>query len=529
MLAGLFAVLSTDKTHARVPGLCLRGLLHALWLLCLVLSMMPRAQADALESAVSGRVLAAGWSQQPPYQFLETQQARQYPAGLDIVLLNRIAREAGVAVRYEYRHFADSLSALQRGEVEIIPGAYASADREQYAWISRPYRRGYDRLFVGPGARMPADAPAPELIEQFTRDEGPLAVVSGFDWLPPVQRTLDEAAARGDVILTDSLSSAAQLVASGEAAGYVADQLAGMIVAHHVGLSADRIHPRTIQERDIHLIFSREAVDRMTFERFDDALERLTERGELDAITRQFTGPIAISIALERSWFYWLVILGIISFSISGVIIARTGNYSVFGALVLAALPALGGGVLRDILLLREIYLIPNPELALICLVIIALGYLFNRVLERVRGRALWFFDLVALFVRLRRRLPPNLVLQIFDALGLAAFTGTAVSVVAEKNIQPLWLWGPIFAAITASGGVFLRDMIRNDAVNPYLHDVVYGEVALVWALGLSLYLELSNAATAPLHVFTAILVTMAGIFITRMLFLACGWRAPRY
>ncbi|MGC9457427.1 MAG: TRIC cation channel family protein, partial [Halothiobacillaceae bacterium] len=464
-----------------------------------------------------------------PYQFLETQRAQQYPDGLDVVLLNRIAREAGVAVRYEYRHFQDGLRALQTGEIEIVPGAYASEERDSYARTSLPYRRGYDRLFVGPGHRMPPDAPAEALLTRFIATQGPIAVVEGFDWSPTVKAVLDEAAGSGGVIRVDSLLAAARLVASGEAAGFLADQLAGMTVAHETGLPADRIHPRTIQERDIHLLFSRTAVDEATFARFDQALASLSEQGELQKLTRQFTGPIAVTVAIERTWFYWLVILGIISFSISGVVIARTGNYSVFGALVLAALPALGGGVLRDVLMLREIYLIPSPELAIICLVIIALGYLFNRFLERVRGKSLWFFDLVAWFVRIRHRMPPNVLLQIFDALGLAAFTVVTVSVVAEQNIQPLWLWGPVFAAITASGGVFLRDMIRNDAVNPYLHDVVYGEVALVWALGLSIYLEMADAATAPLTVFTAIMITMAGIFVTRMLFLVYGWRAPRY
>src|SRR6185312_5149258 len=37
-----------------------------------------------------------------------------------------------------------------------------------------------------------------------------------------------------------------------------------------------------------------------------------------------------------------------------GVLLARQGRYSLFGAFVLASLPAVGGGILRDIIVNRE-------------------------------------------------------------------------------------------------------------------------------------------------------------------------------
>ena len=495
-----------------------------LFLLCLTLPATLAAERSAVGQTQP--IYTAVWSEQPPYQQLS---AQQNASGLDITLLGTIAKQAGIGIRYEYQSFADGLDQLATGDAAIMPGAYASAERAEFAHISTPYRTGRDRLFLGPKAEKPVAQKPAELIQTFTSEQGPLAVVRDFDWGDEVAEAIEQAAEHDAIVFTHNLNESVQAVINGQAAGFIGDQLAGMAVAHAQGMRADRIHPLVLQERDIHLLLSRAVFDQQTFAKINQTLQRLKQDGTLDTINRQFNGPMAVSIALDRDWFNGLVIFGIIAFSISGVVIARTGGYSIFGAIVLATLPALGGGVIRDILLLREMYLYQSPHLLIICLVVIALGYVYNRFLDSVRGRALWFFDLVMFITRLKRRFSPNLVMQFFDALGLAAFTVVAVSIVAEENIQPLWLWGPVFAAITASGGVILRDMIRNNAINPYLHNVFWGEAAIIWALLLSLYLQMADADTTPANVFTAILLTMIGIFATRMIFVLLNWRAPRY
>ena len=46
--------------------------------------------------------------------------------------------------------------------------------------------------------------------------------------------------------------------------------------------------------------------------------------------------------------------MGTAAFALSGVVLAYGGQYTLFGALVLAALPAVGGGIVRDLLLQRD-------------------------------------------------------------------------------------------------------------------------------------------------------------------------------
>ena len=56
-------------------------------------------------------------------------------------------------------------------------------------------------------------------------------------------------------------------------------------------------------------------------------------------------------------------------------------------------------------------------------------------------------------------------LIEVFDAIGLAAFTVVGVVVVLDTKAQPLWLWGPIAAVLTASFGGLMRDLFRHDRV----------------------------------------------------------------
>jgi polar amino acid transport system substrate-binding protein len=277
------------------------------------------------------------------------------------------------------------------------------------------------------------------------------------------------------------------------------------------------------------MLFSRASLSASEAAAFDGALAQLDREGRVRAVAQRFANVLSLSIAFRSDLIDLCFIVGIVAFSISGVVIARTGNYSIFGALVLASLPALGGGVVRDLILLRDIYFFESPVMIYACLLTIAAGYLFNRLLDLVRGRALWFFDVVNFVLYLRRRISPQLTMQVFDAAGLALFTIVSVSIAAEEDLAPLWFWGPIVAAITATGGAILRDMIRKDALNPMLHTAFYGEAVVIWSFAYSLFLQYLGPYASPNALLAVSLVSMLGIFATRLLFTVTRWRSPRY
>jgi len=66
---------------------------------------------------------------------------------------------------------------------------------------------------------------------------------------------------------------------------------------------------------------------------------------------------------------------------------------------------------------------------------------------------------------------------EVSDALGIAAFTVTGVAVAISARLDPLWLWAPLLAMLTAAGGGMLRDLVQQAGKLASLHREFYAEV----------------------------------------------------
>jgi polar amino acid transport system substrate-binding protein len=120
-------------------------------------------------------------------------------------------------------------------------------------------------------------------------------------------------------------------------------------------------------------------------------------------------------------------------------------------------------------------------------------------------------------------------LIEVFDAVGLAAFTVVGVVVVLDTSAQPLWLWGPIAAVLTASFGGLMRDLFRHDRVVANLRGELYPEIAAVWGLALALFLEWEGERLEPDEVTLGVIVTILGAFLTRIVAIARGMKGWSY
>jgi uncharacterized membrane protein YeiH len=127
---------------------------------------------------------------------------------------------------------------------------------------------------------------------------------------------------------------------------------------------------------------------------------------------------------------------GVGVFAVSGVLAAARKQLDLVGVLVIAALTAIGGGTLRDVLLDRHpIFWIAEPAyLFVICGAVVAtLGYV-------------------------RVRPPPGHALQIADALGLALFSISGAQIAENAGLAPIIV--VLMGTITGVAGGVLRDVL---------------------------------------------------------------------
>ena len=305
--------------------------------------------------------------------------------------------------------------------------------------------------------------------------------------------------------------------------GFIADRIVAATVAWRQQKSGEIEEYPLFMTTPIHFMLSRASQSPAMLDRLNGAIDEIRRSGEIQRIADSYALPILIHQTLDANWFTALALVGTIAFALSGVVLAHANRYTLFGALVLASSPSLGGGVLRDLIVQREpLGVVRNPLFVLAVIATVLLGMAFFKLASIGRAERL-----VKPF-RARRALGAHLI-EVCDALGLAAFTVLGVVVILDTSVHPLWLWGPISAVIGSSFGGLIRDMIRQDGELPSLKGQLFPEIAVAWGLAFSLFLGWEAERLQPEEIWLGVIVTIAGVFLTRITAIAFGLRGWPY
>jgi uncharacterized membrane protein YeiH len=190
-----------------------------------------------------------------------------------------------------------------------------------------------------------------------------------------------------------------------------------------------------------------------------------------------------------------LVYVGTVTFAVTGALAAVRKRFDIVGVLVLAAVTAVGGGSIRDVV----VGIIPPASMQ--------------------DETLLWIVFLTGLLVFLLHRfVPTGRTLYAFDTLSLGIFAALG----AERGIDAgFGFWGTVFAgAVSGVGGGVIRDVLSGEVPGVmYRSGDLYAFAAAIGAG--TLYLL---HGTAP----TAALLTGAGAAITvRVASRLAGLRLP--
>jgi polar amino acid transport system substrate-binding protein len=481
------------------------------------------------EASAADRFLEGGWSDLPPYAQLDREGK---PTGFDIALMREVGRRAGVSLSFRQVDWQRAQTLIRKGELDFGLAAFRNPERDAYALFSAPYRKESDSLFLRPALVAKVTARTPDALFAEVRRLGlKIGAVEGFDYGPHAAAFLQDPANQARITVSGTDNDNVVRLAAGKIDGFLADRLSGYhALAASGGRAIAQPVPVSVFEGDVHVLFSRATVAPELIARFDQALATVVADGTYEQIRRTFVVPAMLDIATSTGWFRALDWIGTVAFAISGVLIARKEHYSVFGALVLAFLPAVGGNVVGDLLVGRQpIGILENPLAVILVLGTVVIGYALFRLFDFVHGRFLFMLDLAWSFMWIRRYVPPRNVYEVFDAMALAAFTVTGVVIAIRFAAEPLWIWGPLLAILAAAGGSILRDVIRSDADNPGLKTSLYAEIALVWGLILSLVAKSSDVVAGPGRFQAAVVIIVAGAFVSRMAVVILRVRSPRF
>lgn len=203
--------------------------------------------------------------------------------------------------------------------------------------------------------------------------------------------------------------------------------------------------------------------------------------------------------------FTWYVfdVLGTIAFALSGALVGLSKKMDVFGVIVLAVLTAVGGGMVRDVLIDSMPAVLVNTTnllLAVATAVFVSVFYGVYHVTPEQKRK------LVKAFL-------------ISDTLGLGAFTVTGVIAgLAQKDAQ--FTLPILLGLITAVGGGVMRDLLAQR-----MPTVLYADVYAVASVAGSLIVCLAAKYHGDMQ-----LASWAGFFVVVVLrFCAIRYRWQVY
>lgn len=202
-----------------------------------------------------------------------------------------------------------------------------------------------------------------------------------------------------------------------------------------------------------------------------------------------------------------LELIGVAAFAASGAMAAVDKKADIFGVLFLAVITALGGGIIRDILLghlpprmfTSYVYI----ALALVCAVLV----FFDAYLRREKYQ--------------HHKDKLDYIVNVFDAVGLAVFTVTGMELAIEQYGMGNLVLAVLMGVTTGVGGGMLRDVLTN-CMPAVLHKRIYAVASMTGAL--LYYALLSLNVNRGIGAAIAMLL----IFSLRILATIYKWNLPK-
>ena len=496
-----------------------------------LLSVLLMLMASPVLSQQESKVLRSGWYQWDPYQYEVVKDELKHLTGLDVQLLKAVFGKMGIELQIDPVSWRQHQLDVKDGTRDIAGGAFRSKEREEYAYYSIPYRSEKDMLYVRKGEQKKFNfKTAEELVKILESGTYKLGVIDGYFYGSTLMQYINDPQYADRIIkVKDDRDNFTNLLEN-KIDTFPIDHLVGATLGWRHGWQKQVVEmPNPVFEDSIHVLFSKKTTSPELVDRFNQTLLQMQHSGEYNKVMRNYLLPVLLGQTAGQTWFFIIDLIGTIAFAISGVLLARQGKYSLFGAFVLAALPSIGGGIMRDILINREtLSAVKSPVYLASIFATVLFFYVVFHIEDWYRRKKITTHGHERMFIG---RISNHAAIEFFDALGLSTFAVVGVIVAVEAKIQPLWMWGPLLAALTGAGGGILRDVIRADANNPGLKGSFYAEVALIWGLILSLFLnwysffpkyELS-------HLTLAVVGVILGGLATRIAVVYYKIRSPMY
>ncbi len=390
-------------------------------------------------------------------------------------------------------------------------GATYSDERAKYAYFSVPYRFEENSLFLkrGDEGRLNVSS-VEEFLADVSQKSFKLAVVDGFVYAhPAINDWVRDPKNQPLIYFTQNDLGSLDALLDGKVDGFLADRISGATNIWRMG-KGDLVNEVSLNiKTPIHLMFSKKSISEDTVALINEKIVEIKESDEYSQIVSWYLHPVLLLQTVDSRWFMLIELIGTISFAISGLVIAYRDRATLFGAMLFAIVPSLGGSILRDVIFDRF------PQRALqypIFLYAVIATLLVGIFIVKLNHRYAFFGS------DGQNAQTTGKILAMSESLGLAAFTISGIVITVATRISPLWLFGPFFALLTGVGGGIFRDLLSKRREIQALKGPLFGEIAIFWGFFFSVFLVAQAKADRVDLINIGALLTIAGILVSRII-----------
>lgn len=475
--------------------------------------------------------LTTGWfDSEPYYTLIKGEGGLEAYSGLDAELARAITHEFGYKVSLKPIEWSDQIENLKTGKQHFAASATFTEERTKFVYFSDPYRREENSFFVkkGDGGRFIFNSGDMKgFVESLKVNKARIAITDGMVYASKeINDFINDPENKSYLVPTATTYESIDLLIKGEIDGVLDDR-----VITSAGIwrtkNTDKIEEVYLGiSTPIHYMFSKAVVPKSVVVEFNKALKTIQSDGAYSRITRDYMFPILILQTVERPWFFFLEAVAIMALVLSGLLIAYREKFNIYGTMMIAFV-SMSGGILRDIMVNR-------PKLGIMLSPIYAIGILVSVLVGFV---LVWTYQLLfkcnavnetpaeKKWHQQHRAKIMDWLIEVLDAVGLAAYTVTGVVIALISQLEPLWLWGPMMAVVTTTGGGIMRDIVRGQKDITTLKNDFYGEIAIIWGVILSLVFTWNVNLMSPEAMFKWIILVVVGTFITRIFIKILGFK----
>jgi len=240
-------------------------------------------ESAAVPQEIPACDLVMGWDPWEPYQY---EVAGGQVFGLDVDLLTAVVRNTDCEISFQKGSWRELLQQLKEGEIDLLAGATQTAERDDFAYFTTPYRDEEFLLHIAP-ARMAEFQD--QSLEQLLTGGIRIGVIDDYLYGEPIAAWQDSDEFSEQFVYSAMAETNFSRLLDGQVQGIIEDKFVGAAIIRHKSLGESVVaHPQRFGSRPVSIMVSKASVSEALFKQINQSVQDLRENGAIDKILAQY-------------------------------------------------------------------------------------------------------------------------------------------------------------------------------------------------------------------------------------------------